>query len=63
MTRAIYTKLGNYYGRVYAEEREEKYWLCLDDYSSTNELEISKELFNALEKEFGVCLEDDDGKS
>ena len=44
--------LSNYYGTVHAVERGGKYFLTLGDYGGMDEVEISEELFRAIEKEF-----------
>jgi hypothetical protein len=48
----ISTDLSNYYGTVYATKVDDKYYLCLDDHSHTQTIEISEEFFLAFEKEF-----------
>lgn len=48
--------LSNTYGDVQAIEEDGKYYLLLDDHSSTNSKEISKVLYELIEKEF---LEED----
>lgn len=45
--------IGNYYGVVEAVEKDGKYYIRLENWDGFNEKEISKELFDALEKEFG----------
>ena len=48
----IALRLGNYYGEVVAVEKEGKYYLELDNYDGTNEVEISQELYKMIEGEF-----------
>jgi len=45
-------RLSNYYGTVHAVERGGKFFLTLGDYAGMDEIEISEELFRAIEKEF-----------
>lgn len=44
--------LSNSYGEVFAIEEDGKYYLGLGDYSGCAYVEISKELFEQLNKEF-----------
>ena len=44
--------LSNTYGQVFATEKDGKYYLGLDDYSSCSYVEISKNLFKMMKKEF-----------
>ena len=44
--------LSNFYGEVVAKEKDGKYFLELDDYSGTSNVEISQELFEWIKKEF-----------
>ena len=43
-----YTQLGNYYGYLSLIKMDEKYYLSLDDHSSTNYLEIDQVTFENL---------------
>lgn len=52
MNRLVNTGLSNSYGAVTAIEQDGKYYLLLDDYGHTGHVEISKELYIALDKEF-----------
>jgi len=49
-----YLKLGNYYGVVTLLKKDEKYYLYLDDHSSTNYLEIDELTYNNLLRFVGV---------
>lgn len=44
--------LSNYYGRVTAERNGDKYTMRLDDVGGFDEIDISKEFFDAIRKEF-----------
>ena len=44
----IYTKLDNYYGTLSLIEKNEKYYLFLDEHSSTNYLEIDQVTYENL---------------
>ena len=44
----IYTKLDNYYGTLSLIKKNEKYYLFLDDHSSTNYLEIDQVTYENL---------------
>jgi hypothetical protein len=48
----INLNLSNYYGAVVAIEKNGKYYLTLGDYSGTDEVEISQELYEMIEGEF-----------
>lgn len=48
----IYVPLSNYYGRLHIKRIDGKHFMCLDDFDGDKKLEISEELFLALEKEF-----------
>ena len=43
-----YTNLGNYYGTLSLIKKDEKYYLSLDDHSSTNYLEIDQVTYENL---------------
>ena len=43
-----YTNLGNYYGYLSLIKKDEKYYLSLDDHSSTNYLEIDQVTYENL---------------
>lgn len=45
--------LGNYYGDVEAVEIEGSYFLQLDCWNGTGQVEISEELYKLIESEFG----------
>ena len=54
--KEIYTPLANYYGHVVLWDNTEtdgKYYISLDNYSSTMDMPISKELYDMLLKELG----------
>lgn len=44
--------LANYYGEVVAVEKEDKYFLQLDNYDGTGEVEISQRLYEMIKSEF-----------
>jgi hypothetical protein len=44
----IYTNLGNYYGYLSLIKKNERYYLFLDDHSSTNYLEIDQVTYENL---------------
>jgi hypothetical protein len=44
----IYTNLGNYYGTLSLIKKNERYYLFLDDHSSTNYLEIDQVTYENL---------------
>jgi hypothetical protein len=44
----IYTKLDNYYGTLSLIKKNERYYLFLDDHSSTNYLEIDQVTYENL---------------
>lgn len=46
-------QLSNTYGSVSGQEKDGKYYLLLDDYFGCAEVEITKEAFNELYKQFG----------
>ncbi len=45
--------LSNYYGSVVAERMGEEFRLRMDDWDGFKAVNISKELFDAIKKEFG----------
>jgi len=59
MKKEVTLPLSNYYGTVIAYEVKEsgKYFMSLDDHNSTDTVEISKQLFKALVKDFGYSKE------
>lgn len=52
MHRIVNIPLSNTYGNVTAIRDSDKFFLLLDDYSSTDRVEISAELFWMIESEF-----------
>lgn len=48
----IHFGLGNYYGEVIAYEKEDKYFMGLDDYSHMSVIEISEVFYEAIQQEF-----------
>lgn len=52
MSIEIITDLCNYYGRVCFIERDDSYYMQLEDWSGDKEITISKEFFYAALKEF-----------
>lgn len=52
MNNVVDIGISNTYGSVTAYEEGGKYFLALDDYSGTDEKEISKELYIMLDIEF-----------
>lgn len=46
-------QLSNTYGSVSGYEEDGKYYLLLDDYSGHAKVEITKEAFDELYKQFG----------
>lgn len=49
----ISTGLSNYYGSVeFVKQEDGKYYIELENYSKTNQVEISKEFYDAAVKEF-----------
>lgn len=52
--KKIKLNLGNYYGEVVAfKDDNNVHWLELDNYDATDRTNITPELWEALEKEFG----------
>ena len=50
--KPVYMAIGNYYGAPYVQERDGKYFFCLDDWDGTSEVEVSKDFYAACVKEF-----------
>lgn len=50
----IYTGLTNYYGGVFAYERNGEYFMGLDDVTVMQSIPISKEFYDAFVKEFEI---------
>ena len=51
--------LSNFYGTVYAKTDGVKYWMELGDWGGTDEVEISKSLYELIKKEFSMQGGDD----
>lgn len=51
-SRLVNTGLSNSYGAVTAIEHQGSYYMLLDNYGHTGSVEISRELYLALNKEF-----------
>ena len=48
----IKTDLGNYYGSVSFDKRNDEYVMCLDDWDVEQAVSISKEFYEMAKKEF-----------
>lgn len=44
--------LSNYYGTVCVESVNDRYYMTLDNYNGTNQVEVSKEFYDSFVKEF-----------
>jgi hypothetical protein len=44
--------LSNFYGQVKAFEHDGKFYMSLDNYDGTDEIQISEELYRVIEREF-----------
>lgn len=48
----LHPALNHYYGSIYVEKIEDKYYMCMENYDEPSKVEISKEFYDACIKEF-----------